>query len=258
MLRGRIYLVGVAALSLVAAGCSGGQYANTNVALNVDGVSAVDVDCQKLTDDQICHTVNITLTNEDQESSADVSFLSWKAVSQDGGEYRSQISPNAPSSLAPGASAEIAVKFQTESGVHLSKLIYEPIWADSPKNLSLPDYQIRTWNSGLEISVDNASKTATGCGGFDDTKTCHRVHLRLENNNEDQEASVGAFNWEGQTENGTLYNAREKEGPDTVPSGSGADLTISFEPGTSEQIQTVRFKDTWMPKPETAPVPAYR
>lgn len=109
----------------------------------------------------------------------------------------------------------------------------------------------------VDLKVTQAEQAPGDClFGDSGEAICHTLQVEITNNNENEDVSTNMFAWEAVGDDGGVYSADGRDGPDAVVAGSTASVTIEFETETGVTLETLRFEDLWMREPVTASIPS--
>jgi hypothetical protein len=231
------------------------QHWQPPVSVQVDGISATNVDCDRRSNDTYCHSIDVKVTNEHSEENADTSGANWKATTLSGSIVEFP-DVEGSQSLTPRATTKATVNFDLEPETRLDSLIYQPSFSPRGLNVSLPDYQIEEYSSGINLTVTGVDSQPNDCPDYSDdsSKDCHSIDVVVANNHEEESADMNQFNWKATATDGGDYDVYEVQGPDSVPSGSESSVTVQVELPSGEEVKRLQFEDSWMPKPATVQV----
>lgn len=109
----------------------------------------------------------------------------------------------------------------------------------------------------VQITVLDAARDPGQCPLADDNESCHKLRVQVVNNNEEEDVSNNRFYWEAVTDDGSVYDVEDKEGPDKITAGSEAEVRLWFAPQRGQNLTTLRYEAVWMSEPVTASVPSY-
>lgn len=109
----------------------------------------------------------------------------------------------------------------------------------------------------VEIRVVDAAPDPGQCPLADQNESCHKLRVQVVNNNEEEDVSNNLFYWEAVSDEGGVYSAEDREGPDKVAAGSEAEVRLWFTPQRGQKLTTLRYEAVWMSEPVKADVPSY-
>lgn len=228
------------------------------VSVQVQEVTAVEIDCDERSNETHCHSVAVQVSNDHEEDDADTSAGNWKATTQDGDviDTFSAIEVEGSETLSPGSQAEVTVHIDAEPGDLLESITYQPSFAPRGLETSLPDYEVEAYDPGVRLTVTNVDTQSSRCPDYSDdtSEHCHSIDVNVENTHDEESADMNQFNWEATASDGGTYDPWEVQGPDSVGPGSESSVTVQVELPAGENAETLSYQDSWMPQPVEVPV----
>lgn len=107
------------------------------------------------------------------------------------------------------------------------------------------------------ISGENCARSDTIQYRMDAGERCHEVVVVVNNQNQQEDLDTSGFYWTGVGQQGAVFDATEKQGPDAIAAGGQGTVTLLFTIPEREVLQTVRYEYVWMDQPVSASIPAY-
>ena len=204
-------------------------------------------------DDEECHSFVVSIANSGSEDFSTNMFY-WDAVGDDGGVY-SAPSRDGPDAIAGGATASITLHFDVSNGVKLTTLKYAPI-TGGELEATVPSYDL-VISFIVTLTVDDSSSADEGDGfcGYGDDEECHVFNVTVVNDGL-VDFSNNMYYWEALGDDGGIYDAPSREGPDEVPAGSTAVVMLSFDIPNGVKLTTLSWED-YSNSVEGVPIPEY-
>lgn len=155
-------------------------------------------------DDVECHIFHVSITNIGNEDLSTSSYY-WEAIGDDGGVYSRPI-VDGHSKIIPGASTELTLSFDVNSGVKLNVIRFDSY--ELTDSVSIANYDIiESFNVRIDIKASgltDPSISSYDCGG-DEKNECHLLNVTV-NNLGLLDFVSESWDWEAIGDNGAVYS----------------------------------------------------